>query len=567
MAEGRSAGLAGVLAGGGAAGRGGFDLVLGNPPWETLSPDQREFFGKHYPHIRSLSPAEQERVIAELLASPSMAEAWRDNCRDLFALVHFLKQSGRFTLYAKGNLGKGDFNVYRMFVELALRLTRPGGFAAQIVPGGLYAGANASAIRNFLLDECELTHLFGLSNTRRGWFEGVDMDRFAAYTARRGGRTDKFVAHFGLASPADLAEPGVALDAAQVRIQEPLTYVISDVRNDADLSTARKMYARHPAFGDLEAGPPIRQYQAEIHMGSNSDLFTNDINGLPVYEGRMIDAFDHRAKTYVSGHGNSSVWTERTFGDPGKAILPQWRIMRSRIPGKLADRPDRFRIGFGDVANPRNERSFVATLIPPGVLCGHTVPTILFPRDYDWAFLPWLAVANSYVMDGLARSKLSSPHMTYSLMDSLPFPRFTIDDPVLRRIAPIVLSLVCTAPEMTPYWNAMAVYGFCTAVPDGTVPGDALVDEGTRAIARAELDAIVARDVFGLSRVEVEAILETFPVVKKRDLAKYGEFRTKRVILEIYDEMAEATRTGVAYRTRLVPGAADSGVAHSLQAL
>ena len=100
-------------------------------------------------------------------------------------------------------------------------------------------------------------------------------------------------------------------------------------------------------------------------MGNDRSLFTDDPTGLPVYEGRMIDNFDHRAKTYQSGHGNSAVWIEREFGDPAKAIVPQWHVLRESIPGKLGDRCDRFRIGFGDVANPRNERSFTATLIPP----------------------------------------------------------------------------------------------------------------------------------------------------------------------------------------------------------
>ena len=126
------------------------------------------------------------------------------------------------------------------------------------------------------------------------------------------------------------------------------------------------MVAAHPAFGDLGAGPPIRHYQREVDMGNDTGLFATDADGLPVYEGRMIDQFDHRAKRYLSGHGNSAKWTEHDFGDPGKAIVPQWHIARRDIPKKLGDRCDHYRIGFGDVANPRNERSFVAALIPPG---------------------------------------------------------------------------------------------------------------------------------------------------------------------------------------------------------
>jgi hypothetical protein len=86
-------------------------------------------------------------------------------------------------------------------------------------------------------------------------------------------------------------------------------------------------------------------------------------------------------------------------------------------------------------------------------------------------------------------------------------------------------------------------------------------DEERRFLLRCELDAAYFH-LYGIERDDVDYILETFPIVKRKDVAKYGEFRTKRVILEIYDEMAEAMRTGVAYQTRLDPPPADPRVAH-----
>ncbi len=284
--------------------KGGFDCVLGNPPWDTLSPDQREFFGGWVSGLRSMAPEEQQGEVDRLLADASIAEQWQAHCRDLFSLVHFLKHSGVYTLYAPGNLGKGDFNTYRMFVEIAMRRVRLGGFGGMIVPGGLYGGANASAIRKYLLDSCELLRLYGLINTKRGWFAEVDMDRFAAFTAKRGGRTGRFVVQFGLASPEGLENPTVEVDANVIRQLSPSTYAIPDVRDLRQLTTSRKMHAACPAFGDRSLGPPVRHYAAELHMGNDRGLFTTDPAGLPVYEGRMIDHFDHRAKTYQSGHGN-----------------------------------------------------------------------------------------------------------------------------------------------------------------------------------------------------------------------------------------------------------------------
>lgn len=122
-------------------------------------------------------------------------------------------------------------------------------FLAQVLPGGIYGGANASAIRQFMLDQCELRHLWGLINTRRGWFAHVDIDRFAAYAVRRGGRTSTLLAHFGLTEPADLGGHPVELDADFIRTNAPDTYAIPDVRSAADVTVAKKMLDAYPAYG------------------------------------------------------------------------------------------------------------------------------------------------------------------------------------------------------------------------------------------------------------------------------------------------------------------------------
>jgi hypothetical protein len=519
--------------------QGGFDCILGNPPWDTLSPDQREFFGQWVSGLRSMAPNIQQEQIEKLLESPSIAKKWETHCRDLFALVSFLKHSGVFTLYAQGNLGKGDFNVYRTFIETAIRRVRVGGFAALVVPGGLYGGANASAIRKHLLDECELQRIYGLINTKRGWFEHVDIDRFAAFAVKRGGRTSAFHVQFGLSLPQDLANAAVAMDADSIRNSAPQTYAIPDVRDLSQLVTNAKMYAACPAFSSISQGLPVRHYSREMDMGTDRGLFTTEIHGLPVYEGRMINHFDYRAKTYQSGHGNSSVWIEREFGDPEKLILPQWRVLRENLPNKLGDRCDRYRIGFGDVANPRNQRSFAATLIPPGTICGDKVPTIDFgPLDNDWFMLPWLAVANSFAMDWLARTRLTAPKMAFSLLDGLPFPRRALVDSLVQHLAPTVLRLVCTSHEMTPFWNRMALDGFVPKCLPTQVPPSALILPEERAQVRAELDAFIACRVFKLTRPEMSEIMDTFDAYRNADMRAHQEYRTKRLILEAFDRLA-----------------------------
>jgi hypothetical protein len=380
--------------------------------------------------------------------------------------------------------------------------------------------------------------LAGCENKGAVFFPGVHPQTwFALYSAQRGGRTEKFRVTFGVDSlekAARALQDAMELEADLTRQLAPDTYAIADLRNISELTTSRKMSAACPAFGITTLGPPERHYSRELDMGNDRDLFTTDPVGLPVCEGRMIDNFDHRAKTYQSGHGNSSVWIERDFGDPAKAIVPQWRVLRENVPSKLGQRCNQFRIGFCDVANPRNERSFVATLIPPGVICGDKVPTLDFGPGQDWFFLPWLAVANSFSMDWLARTRLTSPKMAFSLLDGLPFPRPAITDEFVQHVAPTVLRLLCTAHEMTPFWNQMAKLGLVATVAENTIPPNALVEPTSRAEERAKLDAYVAARVFGLNRQELSDVLSSFEVLRRREEKAHGEFRTKRLVLEAF---------------------------------
>jgi hypothetical protein len=77
-------------------------------------------------------------------------------------------------------------------------------------------------------------------------------------------------------------------------------------------------------------------------------------------------------------------------------------------------------------------------------------------------------------------------------------------------------------------------------------------DEERRFKIRAELDAAYFH-LYQVERGDVEFIMDTFPIVKRKDEQLYGAFRTKELILNVYDAMAEAARTGEPYQTILDP--------------
>jgi hypothetical protein len=519
---------------------GGFDLIFGNPPWDTLSPDRKEFFAAEDPSIRFVSKADQDLIVDRLLDYEEIAERWSLYRRELYASVHFMKSSGRYRLFASGNLGKGDFNVYRIFVEVAMQSVRRNGFVAQVVPSGFFNGGNASAIRRELFDHWELSHVLGFINTTGDWFPEVHRDTsFGVYAARNRDTTEEIQVAFELRTSAELARALAGettnLSVADIREQSPESLAIPEISGAGDAALVALVSSRWPQLGDESVGQPIRRFQAELHMGNDRDLFGDFDEGLPVFEGRMVDQFDYRAKAYRSGRGRAAVWDEIPFSNADKAIVPQWRLPEGNIPKKVGDRVWRYRIGWCDVTGARNERSLIASLIPPGTICGHSLPTLVYPDGFEWAYCVWLAVANSFCVDYLARKRVTL-HVSQSILDSLPFPRYSIDDPLVGRLAPLVLKLTCTGSEMIDFWNSMAPHGWCATTPIGTVPTAALIDPGERAKARAEIDAIVAKQIYGLSVDDCSYVLDQFPVLEKRDRKLYGSYATKERILDEYSD-------------------------------
>jgi N-6 DNA Methylase len=510
--------------------RGGFDLVLGNPPWKTLSPDLKEFFGPYDPEIRFADKDGQREIVERLLDDEAIARGWRHYCRSLYASVHAFKNGGRYRLFAAGNLGKGDFDIYRMFAETALATTRDGGYTAQVLKEGLANGANAAAIRAELFENFGVTLLMTFENTAGVWFRAIHVEtKFCIYAARRGTTTVAFPAAFQISSLAALstalAEP-LEIPVSLIREFSPDALAVMRFVSRAEIAAVKKAYAACPKFGDESAGPPLRTYMAEIHMGNDRDCFGDYDDGLPLYEGRMVGPYDHRAKGYRSGRGRAAIWEELAFDRPDKSIQPQWRVPVNRVPDKARSRAFAYRIGFCSVTSPTTDRSFVAALVPPRTICGHAFPTFTFPEGYEWAYAAWLAVANTFALDAIARKKVSL-NMTLNIVDSLPFPRFSSDDARARQLVPLAARLTCTSDEMDDYWRMLAADGW---LDDPEPPR--LLDEGQRLEVRAGIDVIVARDVFGLTPDEMEFILSTFDLAERYEIDKWGEFRSRRLILE-----------------------------------
>ena len=177
-----------------------------------------------------------------------------------------------------------------------------------------------------------MSALIAFENTKKVWFDIDTRQKFCLYIAQPGGKTVSFGAAFGVNSIEKVAalSAGLPINMPVSLVEEfsPDALAIAEVAHPADIEVSRKIYDRFPKFGAKDQELAQREYMTELHMGNDRDDFGDDPKGMPVYEGRMVEAFDHRAKAYVSGRGRSAVWRELTFGSVDKNIFPQWRIHR-----------------------------------------------------------------------------------------------------------------------------------------------------------------------------------------------------------------------------------------------
>lgn len=205
-------------------------------------------------------------------------------------------------------------------------------------------------------------------------------------------------------------------------------------------------------------------------------------------------------------------------------------------------------LGWRDITNATNERTVICGALPRAAI-GHTFPLMLSAKGRISCLY---ANMTSFMLDYAARQKLAGTHMTYSYLNQLPVlppsaydahTPWQTDSLMSRWITSRVLELAFTTWDMEPFAEYLGNHG-----------PPFRWDEERRTIIRGELDAAYFH-FYGLERDEVEHVMDSFDALRRREEKpqNFGEFRTKRLILERYDAMAEAARTGMPYQTVLDP--------------
>jgi len=565
---------------------GGFDVVLGNPPWEYTETKDLEWFATRSAEIANAVGAERKRKIEALVTTNStLYNNFLEARRQENGWSHFIRNSNHYPL-----CGRGRINTYAIFAETKRLLLGPRGRVGCIVQSGIATDDTTKFFFRDLVESHSLVSLFTFENEAK-LFPGIDHRvRFSLLTIA--GALEKvteadFV--FGIYRTDDLTleERHFALSNEDIALLNPNTRTCPIFRSKRDAELTIAIYRRVPV---LSPKTSLKENlwelvfdQIRFNMTSDSHLFhsreqleqdgwslqgntfwRNSEAYLPLYEGKMIWHFDHRFGTYkgqTQAQANQSKLPELDeiqHSSPSLLPIPHYWLHESLLPTLVRDKRSALLV-FRDITNSVVFRTAIFSMIPV-MPCGDTLHTILFKFEYNRELMYFSSCTSSFIFDYTARQKIGGAHIKPFNLEQLPVVppgRFitacnwdnlgSLGDWIFSR----TLELTYTAWDLEPFAKDCGYDG-----------PPFRWDEERRFLLRCELDAAYFH-LYGIARDDVDYIMDTFRVWREKEEKLCGEYRTKRVILEIYDGMQKAIESGEPYQTRLDPPPADAAVAHA----
>ena len=502
---------------------GGFDAVIGNPPWDRVKLQQVEWFAARRRDVAlTQRAADRKRMIAvlEQAADPLAADFQHANARAA-ATARMARTCGDYPL-----LSRGDVNLYSLFVERAMSLVKPDGVIGLLVPSGIASDKTAAPFFRSVATEGRLRALYDFEN-KKVFFPDVHASfKFCIFVAGRQAGADPARCAFYIHELSELENedrrfPLAGHDFARVNPNTG-TAPIFRTRRDAELTTA--IYARLPVLVDRSSGQEVRtwpvRYSTMFHMANDSNLFRTreelenregawEIGGnrfdnpqgtwVPLYEGKMVQAFDHRAadvtinekNLFKPGQQESVGIAEKR--NPDRLPIPRYHVRHDPERWRWADDvPDRAGLACRIAAN-----------------------------------------LNTAVFDFVARQKVPTTHFAWYVLEQLPVvppdrfeavrfgPKTAAD---LVREA--VLELTYTAHDMAPFARDLGHIDEA-----GVVRPPFPWDEDRRLHLRAKLDAVFFH-LYGVTdRADVRYVYSTFPIVERQETATYGRYRSRDLCL------------------------------------
>ena len=548
---------------------GGFDLVVGNPPWERIKVLTREFFEVRAPDLAA-APTSSARTKMmkergkDLKAERDKKKRYADALRDS-------------EIYQYGAVG--DLNLYTLFVERSFQIAEQGqGVVCLIIPSGLSTNYTYRHFFGAIREGGHLLKFLDFEN-REKIFEDVDgRQKFALFVGTNAEVEEDAEYGFFLQTESDLDDPDQRfhIEGEALSRINPNTHTLPVVRSEKDLQILSEMHERVPVLALVEdeeggkdwyreaVGPQDVDvtYRRLFDMTTDSDLFVEwdrekrrfadhlDSDGFVrtqegkteyarVYEGRMIAQYDHRAASSTQRVGKryrrpaaSLETTLEEHRDPEHLVIPRYLINARKLRERLADWQHDWLIGFMDVGSATNRRTMIATALPRSA-AGNKVPLFLPEGGAPVAAL-FLANLNSFAFDYALRQHIGGVSLNKYILEQCPviplrqyeeceadFDGVSLQEWIRRR----VLRLTYTARDLD---------GWAEELGHGGGPFE--WDPARRRRARVELDALYFA-LYGLDEPQIRHVMDSFPIVKEEEVSERGSYALVEEIIRCWKDL------------------------------
>ena len=560
---------------------GGFNIVIGNPPWDTVKHSRDDYFPKFDEVFRTRDQSEKDRIQEELLEDETIAAGWERHKKEMKTQATYYNNSSNYRLQNPTVDGRGvasENELSALFLERVLKLTSDESYVSQILPGILFSGSIGKDLRVELLNNTTVNSLVHFEN--KGIFQDLHAQyKFGVITFKNSGRTEELKGIF------DQRDTGVLRDLDQnaVRVPKqvllefsPEARIFPTVTSQTQVDVLNTIFS-HPSLktdvADAWTAIPLRE---ELHSARDSDRFleTSENADYPVYGGSNIYQFHHNnrildlddPKYWSVNEENDSetsaksrVRTKRfNSGDLKKAIYTKFggestsKSQVGFVNDLLAEHRDEelreadirldcseYRIGYRDITNKTNERTLIASVLPKGVVCEDTLQTIrpftINPAEEDLSKFPMhsaykraysdhemflmVGLLNSIPFDFIMSKKVETHISKYKFAESQ-VPRLTDGDDWFHYISERAARLNCYGDSFDEMRERL-----------GGI--DPVVVHEDRQETQAEIDA-AAFHAYGLDCEQTEFVLNDFHRLQNPKFMTDKYFDS---VLEKYNEL------------------------------
>jgi Alw26I/Eco31I/Esp3I family type II restriction m6 adenine DNA methyltransferase len=402
--------------------KGGFDVIITNPPWEVFKPQAKEFFSQHSDLVtkNKMDIKTFEKEQKKLLTNPEIAQAWLDYQSQYPHVSLYFRSSEQYKnqiSIVNGKKQGTDINLYKLFVEQCFNLLHPQGECGMVIPSGIYTDLGTKQLREMLFSQTKVTGLFCFEN-RKTIFEGVDSRfKFVILSFEKNKQTLSFPVEFMRHDVEELQrfphKDSLVISVDLIRKLSPDSLSVMEFKQDIDIQIAEKM-SRFPLLGETLPDTWNLKLTREFDMTNDSYLFkTEPAKGrLPLYEGKMIHQFTHQ-------YALPKYWLDEK--EARQALLKRGEVDK----GQILDYQT-YRLGFRSVSSSTNERSLISSLIPKLVFCGNSLSISECEQNNfqdNQSFKIFIvAVLNSFLIDWMLRQKVSQ-NLNFFYIYQLPIPR------------------------------------------------------------------------------------------------------------------------------------------------